>query len=222
MRGFRAAAGARVRFPTGPRNQGVFLLQEPARTGLFGVSGDAVADWFLSSRWWVSADAAAQLVAGAEVQRLAFSDELPFPDTTQRRSLRRTQGVIFGAGVTPRYRLTREFSFAAQYRFESAGGVTYTGEGAGRIGPIENVAAQTAHRVGAGASYSTVGAYAAGRASFPAEVSLLYARTLAGTGGAPAATRLEFGVRAFYPAFGRPRRAAPAPAPPPPADTTRG
>jgi hypothetical protein len=222
LRGFRAVAGARVRLPTGPRNHALFLLQEPSRTGVFGVGGDAVAEWFLSSRWWVTADAEAHLFGAASVQRLAFTEALPFPDTTQRRTLRREQGLLFGAGVTPHYRLTRELSFAAQYRFESAGGVTYSGEGAGVLGPIENVAAQTAHRIGVGAGYSTVGAFAAGRAPFPADVSLLYARTVAGSGGAPADVRLELQVRAYYPAFGRARRARPdsIPAPAPP-DTTR-
>lgn len=217
VRGFRAVVGARVRLPTGKVGNTLFLLEEPALRGHFGVAGDAAGDWFPSRRWWVTGAADAQLLLGADVTRLAFTTESPFPDTTQTRALRREPGLRVEASLTPRFRLTNELSFAAQYRLEIAGATTYSGDGAELLGPIEVITARTAHRLGAGASYTTVGAYAAGRAPFPAEVSLLYGRTVAGTGGAPAETRLELGVRACYPVFGRARRAA---TPPAPADTT--
>jgi hypothetical protein len=222
-RGFRAAAGGRVRLPTGPRNGALYLLQLAPSTGHFGVGGDVAADWFLSRRWWVTAAADAEVLFPANATRLAFTAANPFPDTTQRRVLRREPGARFGATVTPRYRLTREISFAAQYAFASVGAVTYTGEGADLLGPLESTLAQTSHLLGLGASYTTVQGYAAGRAPFPAEVSLLYRTAVAGSGRAPVATVLDVGVRVFYPAFGRPRRArldsaaAPLPAP---ADTT--
>lgn len=217
VRGFRAVVGARLRLPTGKLGNTLFLLEEPGLRGHFGLAGDFTGDWFLSRRWWVTGLADAQLLLGADVTRLAFTAENPFPDTTQTRVLRREPGLRIAAGMMPRYRLTNELSFAALYRLETAGATTYSGEGADLLGPIESAEARTAHRVGLGASYTTVGAYAAGRAPFPAEVSLLYGRTLAGTGGTPADTRLELGVRAYYPVFGRPRRTAP----PAPADTTQ-
>jgi hypothetical protein len=220
VRGFRAAAGARVRLPTGRVGRSLFLLEEPALRGHFGVGGDVAADWFLSRRWWVTGSAETQILFGANVTRLAFTAANPFPDTSQTRVIRREPGALVAASVTPRYRLTNEFSFAAQYRFAAGGAVTYSGEGSEFLGPILGVQARTAHQLGIGASYTTVAAYAAGQAPFPIDVSLLYARTLAGTGGAPADTRLELGFRAYYPAFGR-RRAAPAAPPAPPADTTR-
>ena len=220
VRGFRAAAGARVRLPTGRLGRSLFLLEEPALRGHLGVGGDVAADWFLSRRWWVTGSAETQILFGANVTRLAFTAENPFPDTSQTRVLRREPGALVSASVTPRYRLTNEFSFAAQYRFAAGGAVTYSGEGSDFLGPILDVGARTAHQLGLGASYSTVAAYAGGRAPFPVDVSLLYARTLAGTGGTPVDTRLELGIRAYYPAFGR-RRAAPAAPPAPPADTTR-
>jgi hypothetical protein len=196
-RGFRATAAARVRLPTGRLGNTRYLLQEPAPRGHFGAAGEVAGDWFLSRRWWVTAVADAQLLLGADVTTLAYTAENPFPDTTQTRVVRREPGVLIGASVTPRYRLTQEFSFAAHYRFQSLGADTYSGDGL--LSPVQAVAAQTAHRLGIGASYTTVGAYAAGRAPFPVEVSLLYGRTLAGSGGAPADTRLELGFRAYYP-----------------------
>lgn len=224
VRGFRAVAGARVRLPTGRLGKSLFLLEEPALRGHLGVGGDVAADWFLSRRWWVTGSAETQILFGANVPRLAFTAGNPFPDTSQTRVIRRQPGALVAASVTPRYRLTNEFSFAGQYRFVAGGAVTYSGEGSEFLGPIPGVQARTAHQLGFGASYTTVTAYAAGRAPFPIDVSLLYARTLAGTGGAPADTRLEVGFRAYYPAFGR-RRAAPAtPAVAPattPADTAR-
>lgn len=217
VRGFRTVVGARVRLPTGRLGNTLFLLEEPGLRGHFGVGGDVAADWFPSRRWWLTGAADAQFLLGGDVTRLDFSVENPFPDTTQTRVLRREPGLRVAASLTPRYRLTNELSFAAQYRLETAGATTYSGDGAELLGPIELVAGRTAHRLGLGASYTTVGAYAAGRAPIPAEVSLLYGRTVAGTGGAPAETRLELGVRAYYPAFNRRRRAVT----PAPADTAR-
>ncbi|HEX8362030.1 MAG TPA: hypothetical protein VF613_18070, partial [Longimicrobium sp.] len=198
-RGFRATAGARVRLPTGRLGRTLYLLQDPAPRGHFGAAGDVAADWFLSRRWWVTGAADAQLLLGANITTLAYTPENAFPDTTQTLIVRREPGLRVGASVTPRYRLTQEFSFAAHYRFQSQGAETFSGDAP--LSPVQSIAAQTAHRFGIGASYTTVGAYAEGRAPFPVEVSLLYGRTVAGSGGAPADTRLELGVRAYYPAF---------------------
>ncbi len=195
-RGFRATAGARVRLPTGRLGSTQYLLQDPAPRGHFGAGGDIAADWFLSRRWWITGAADAQLLLGADVTTLTYSAENPFPDTAQTVVVRREPGLRIGASVTPRYRLTQEFTFAAQYRFQSLGADTFS-----PLSPVQSAASQTAHRFGIGASYTTVGAYAAGRAPYPVEVSLLYGRTVAGSGGAPADTRLELGFRAYYPAF---------------------
>jgi hypothetical protein len=199
VRGFRATAGARVRVPTGRLGSTRYLLQDPAPRGHFGAAGDIAADWFLSRRWWVTGAADAQFLVPANITTLAYTAENPFPDTTQTRVVRRGPGMRIAASVTPRYRLTQEFSFAAQYALQAIGEESYSG--GALLSPVASVAAQTAHRLGIGASYTTVGAYAAGRAPVPVEVSLLYARTLAGSGGAPADTRLELGVRGYYPAF---------------------
>lgn len=224
--GFRATLAGRVRLPTGSRSATLFPLQFPPEGGHWGVAGDAAADWFLSSRWWVSAAGSFEMTFPADVRRLAFSEALPFPDSTSVRTLRREPAPRFAAWVTPRYRLTREIAFAAQYAFQHVGEATLSGgEDPVLLGPIETTGAQTAHAVGLGMSYSTLAAYQRGTSPFPAEVSLLYRTVVAGSGHAPKAGRIELQGRLYARVFGGPRRpAAPAeetapaapPAPPPP------
>jgi hypothetical protein len=130
----------------------------------------------------------------------------------------------------PRYRLTRELTFALAYQFEHAGATAYSAsDDAGEVGlgPVERTDAWTAHSVGVGASYSTLPAFFAGRTRIPVEFSLLYRNTLAGSGFAPHAGTIELGGRVLYQLRGRPRKPAadsaaadsakPPPPPPPPA-----
>lgn len=221
-RGFRAAVAARVRLPTGSRAATLFPLQFAPEGGHWGVAGDAAADWFLSRRWWVTAAADLEVILPADVRRLAFSEDNPFPDSTTVRTLRRDAGPRFGASVTPRYRLTREIAFAAQYTFRQRGEVTLTGgEEPLLLGPIETLDAQAAHAVGFGMSYSTLAAYQRGESPFPAEVALLVRSVVAGSGYAPRAGSVEITGRLYATVFGRRRPPAPqpeaTPAPPPPA-----
>ena len=221
-RGFRATVGGRVRIPTGSREAVLFPLQFAPEGGHWGFGGDAAADWFLSRRWWVTAAADAQVLFPTDVQRLAFAADVPFPDTTQVRTLRREAGARFGASVTPRYRLTREISFAGQYAFRHAGAVTLSAdEPAVLLGPIETLDARTAHALGLGMSYSTLAAYRAGESPFPAEFSLLYRRVVTGSGFQPAASSVELTARLFTRIFGGAARVpAPPPAPAAPAAAT--
>lgn len=221
--GFRATVGARLRLPTGVKSNTHFLLEIPPGTGHFGVGGDAVADWFVSRRWWVSGAASVDVLFPTDVERLAFSAEEPFPDTLSRVTLTREPGVRVGASLTPRYRLTREFTFAGQYEALFVGETSYSGgEGDIVLGPIETTDSWMAHRFGLGASYSTTQAYRLGEAPFPFDVSLMYRNTFAGSGFAPAAGIITLSAQVYYPLFGRPRRerADSVQVLPPPADTS--
>jgi len=231
-RGFRATVAASVRLPTGPHADTVFLLVMPRDAGNAGVSGDVYADWFLSPRYWVSASAGFTQLLARDVLRRPFSDTQLFPsDSVPFVPARREPGARLRAWVMPRYRLTREISFALTYQFEHAGAVTYTpGNDAETVGlgPVERTEAWTAHAVGVGGGYSTLPAFFAGRTRIPLEVSLIYRNNVAGSGFAPHAGTIEVTGRVLYQLVGRPPRPKPdsaavdsvkpppPPAPPPP------
>jgi hypothetical protein len=120
-----------------------------------------------------------------------------------------TPGAEIRLSVLPRYRLTREWSFAAAYSFQHVGATSYASAdslAAFDLGPVERTDAMTAHMLGLGASYTTIPAFMEGRTPFPLEFSLLWRKTVAGSGYAPQAGIIEVGARVLYQAFGRPRR----------------
>jgi len=228
--GFRVSVAGTLRLPTGPHADTTFLLVMPRDVGHLGVSGDVYGDWFLARRYWVSASAGFMKLLAHDVQRRPFSDVQLFPsDTVPFRSVRRAPGSRLRASLMPRYRLTRELTFAAAYQFEHAGATTYTAsDDAGDVGlgPVERTDAWTTHSVGIGASYSTMPAFWEGKTRLPLEFSLLYRNTVFGSGFAPHAGTIELGGRVLYQLVGRPRKpkadstavdsAKPLPPPPPP------
>jgi hypothetical protein len=158
-------------------------------------------------------------VLAANVLRRAFSATNPFPsDTAGFRTLRSQPGAQLRATLMPRYRLSREWTIAAAYRFDHGGGTTYTASdslGDIDLGPVERTGGWTMHSFGIGADYSTIGAFRQGRTPFPIEFSILYRTSVFGSGFAPHAGTIEAGGRILYQLVGRPRRAAAA-------DTTAG
>jgi hypothetical protein len=211
--GMRSTLAVTARLPTGARADTFFLLVAPRQTGHFGLSADLYNDIFLSRKFWMTAAAGYTQLSAANVLRFPFSSERPFPsDTSTPRTLRSQPGARIRASLMPRYRLTREFTFAAAYQFEHAAATTYTAaDDAGEVflGPVERADAWTMHTVGFGASYSTIGAFLRGKTPFPLEFSILYRNSVAGSGFAPHAGTIEAGGRILYQLTGRPRRVRP-------------
>ena len=226
--GVRAALLLNLRLPTGPAADTTFFLVLPREVGHAGVSADLLGDFSLARRYWVSASAGITKLLPRNIQRFAFSDEHLFPaDSLGFRLVRREPGLRLRASVMPRYRLTREMSFAALYQFEHTAATVYTSadsvEGV-ELGPVERAEGWTTHSFGVGAGYSTVAAYAEGRTRIPVEFSLVYRNAVVGSGFAAHSGTVEVTGRVLYQLVGRPRRpapadstAAPAPPPPPPA-----
>jgi len=205
--GARAAVTMTAQLPTGARGDTLYLFQIPRQRGHFGVAGEVTGDAFVSSRFWVTGSAGFAQLFGADVLRRPFSATRPFPgDTAPNVTVRQEPGSRLSASILPRYRLTREMTFAAGYRLDRQGATTYGGDVL--LGPVERTDAWTAHSVSLGASYSTIEAFEAGRSRAPVEVSLLYHNSFAGSGYAPHAGTFEVVGRFLYQAFGRPRRAA--------------
>ncbi|MBV9108494.1 MAG: hypothetical protein JO306_03685, partial [Gemmatimonadetes bacterium] len=178
-KGFRSTLALALRLPTASRADTFFLLEMPRVQGHLGVSADLHNDVFLARKFWLTASAGYTQLAAANVVRRPFSAARPFANDTSTpfRTLRRAPGASFRFSFMPRYRLTREFTFAAAYQFEHIGATTYTSADSISevvLGPLETTQAWTTHSVGVGASYSTIEAFMRGKTPFPLEFNILY------------------------------------------------
>jgi hypothetical protein len=215
-RSLRTSVGARVRLPTG-RSGARFFTEIPPGGGHLGVGLDVLNDIFLSSRWYVNASASLDVLFPADVQRLAFSATRPFPADTAVRIVRRAPGPRLALSITPRWRLTDEISFSGEYALLAQGATEHTGGEEGlRQTPLEWRTGGSLHALGVGARYSSLQAFARGRADVPFEVTLSLSRAVAGGGAAPEASSVRVTGRIFV----DPRQFARLlPGAPPPADT---
>ena len=215
-RSLRTSVGARVRLPTG-RSGTRFFTEIPPGGGHLGVGVDVLNDVFLSSRWYVNASASLDVLLPTDVQRLAFSAARPFPADSALRTVRRAPGPRLALSVTPRWRLTDEISFSGEYALLAQRRTEYTGGEEGlRQTPLEWRTGGSLHALGVGARYSSLQAFARGRADVPFEVTLSMSRAVAGGGAAPAASAIRVTGRIFV----DPRRFTRLlPGSPPPADT---
>jgi hypothetical protein len=215
-RSLRTSVGARLRLPTG-RSDARTFGEIPPMNGHFGAGVDVLNDVFLSSRWYVNASASLDMLLPADVQRLAFSAARPFPADTALRTVRRAPGPRLAVSITPRWRLTDEMSFNAEYALLAQGRVTYSGGGDDfQATPLEPTTGGSLHAVGIGARYSSLQAFARGRSRVPFEVTLSLSQPIAGGGAAPESALLRITGRVFV----DPRTFARfLPGDPPPADT---
>ncbi|MBB4639164.1 hypothetical protein [Longimicrobium terrae] len=213
--GVRSTVGVRGRLPTGQSAQTALTELVPGG-GHFGIGVDLLNDVFVSSRWMVNTVVTADVLFPADVQRYAFTATRPFPADTAIRTLQRSPGSRVSLQLLPRWRLTQQISFAGQYAFTRMGETTYSGADV-LASPLESVGAWTAHAAGLNARYSSLRAYALGKAKVPFEVDLGWQRTFAGGGLAPQTGQIRVTGR-FFPT----RALLPRDTPPPPlpADTT--
>jgi hypothetical protein len=223
--GLRVAAEAAFRLPTGQGNDVDSLTEVPTTSGQGGASGAVFADLF-SGRFWVSASGRLSHFFARDVVRHFYIPGAPFTLVADSAVLSRTPGERIEIGITPRYRLTNEISLAGRYALLRQGGVSYSGLAldGNAIAGIESAESQTAHLAGVGMSYSTLPAYAAGRANVPYDASILYESAVSGSGGAPALSQITLSARLYIRAWGVPRRPraaadSTAPAAPAPRDS---
>lgn len=231
--GTRAAVEVGFRLPTGTGALADSTLELVTESGHMGPTAALFADVFLR-RFWISAYGRYAMRMEREVTRRFFDPLRPDSVLTDSVRVSRDPGDRLELGITPRYRLTDEISFAGRLAYFREGAVAYGAVEAPTPGAvfasIESTGARTAQLWGVGMSYSSYPAWEAGRAAVPVEISLLYENAFSGTGRAPDLTRVTAGLRFFFTGWGRPRRTeapvtapaetppatAPAPAPTPP------
>ena len=179
---------------------------------------DVLNDVFLSSRWYVNASASLDVLFPANVPRLAFSADNPFPADSAQRIVRSAPGPRLAASITPRWRLTDELSFSGEYALLAQRRREYSGGEEGLLqSPLEWRTGGSMHALGVGARYSSLQAFARGRARVPFEITLTVSRAVAGGGAAPDAAMVRLTGRIFMDPRVFTRF---LPGDPPPADTT--
>jgi hypothetical protein len=205
----RLALGAAVRFATSQRDSARNLVDIPTGEGA-GVEVRSALDLIAGRLGGTVAARYAKSFARTVIAPL-FGDPdaaFPFPVFGQRQ---RTAGDAIGLDITPRYFLTSTFALDAHYGFERIGATTYSSSPVvadgcavcafapmGVDAPGPSGSARTAQRVGIGARFSTVDAYARHAAKYPVEVLFSHLETFSGDAGVPKASRDEIQLRLFY------------------------
>ena len=200
-RSLRTSVGVRARFPTGAGDTRV-ATELPPGGGHFGVGVDVLNDVFLSRRWYVNVAASGDVLLPADVVRQAFGADRPFPADSALRALRRSPGPRVALSVTPRWRLTDEISFNGEYAMVAQARTRYEAPEGVIPGPFDWRTGGALHALGIGGRYSSLQAFARGRARVPFELGLSVSQAVVGTLQAPDA----FSVRLTGRVFVDPRR----------------
>jgi hypothetical protein len=202
-RSLRTSVGVRLRLPTGSGDTRV-ATELPPGGGHLGLGVDVLNDVFFNQRWYVNVSASGDWLLPADVQRQAFTAGQPFPVDTTLNTLRRSPGPRLAFSVTPRWRLTDEISFHGEYAMLAQARTRY--ESADSVPVLPSVfdwrTGGAMHALGLGIRYSSLQAFARGRARVPFELTLSASEAVLGTVQAPDA----FSVRLTGRVFVDPRR----------------
>lgn len=160
-------------------------------------------DFVLGSRFWLHAGARAGIQFADDLTRRVAPVNLPLAPPRSRAVVRRDLGDYVAVDVVPNWQLDDAFSLAVGYHYYRQGAtrVSYVdATDEARTGlPASVLAEETAvsrTRIGAGVTFSTLGRYAAGRASLPYTVTASYQNTFQGKGGAvPQASIFRLAIR---------------------------
>ncbi|HEX3160160.1 MAG TPA: hypothetical protein VHQ45_16695, partial [Gemmatimonadaceae bacterium] len=181
----RATVGALVRLPTGKGDDPRQLLDVPTGDGQMDVELSGATDLIFGRGVWLSAVAryGMQLPDEPEVRVPAFAGQVVIP-ADRLQTVERDLGDYLELELTPRVAINRYFTLTAQYQYRRKGEDSYSATG----GSEDDVSAlgfgteTYEHRAGVGVTLSTVPAYLDRRANWPADVTYLYRRTVAGGG----------------------------------------
>jgi hypothetical protein len=183
-RSLRTSVGVRLRLPTGSGDTRV-ATEVPPGGGHLGLGVDVLNDVFLTRRWYVNVSASGDWLLSADVLRQAFTEEQPFPVDSTLNTVRRSPGPRLAFSVTPRWRLTDEISFHGEYGMLAQARTRY--ESADSLLPsvFDWRTGGAMHTLGLGIRYSSLQAFARGRARVPFELTLSASEAVLGTVQAP-------------------------------------
>ena len=195
-RSLRSTVGVRLRLPTGAGDTRVGT-ELPPTGGHLGLGVDVLNDVFLTHRWYVNVSASGDWLLPANVQRQPFTLAQPFPVDSALTSVRRVPGPRVSLSVTPRWRLTDEIAFHGEYAMLAQARTRY--EAADSVLPsvFDWRTGGALHALGIGIRYSSLQAFARGRARVPFVLTLSASEAVLGTVQAPDAFSVRLTGRVF-------------------------
>ena len=193
----RQSFGGAYRFATGMVDTPSNFLDVGTGTGANAVEARSFTDVVYGRHFFGSLIARyAVQMADQQTQRITDTPDQVFAPAYRQRTVNRALGNQVQIEVTPRWIFNDFFSFGAQYLFRNKAEDKYTGTytvtttESGLTAPLAlNAAtlnaetAATEHRLGWGITFSSVAAYARGKAQLPIEVQYFNSRSIAGAGG---------------------------------------
>lgn len=195
-RSLRTSVGVRLRLPTGSGDTRVATELAPGG-GHLGVGVDVLNDVFFNRRWYVNVSASGDWLLPADVLRQAFTVEQPFPIDTTLNTVRRAPGPRVALSVTPRWRLTDEIAFHGEYAMLAQARTRYEVADSLLPTPFDWRTGGAMHALGLGIRYSSLQAFARGRARVPFELTLTASEAVLGTVQAPDAFSVRLAGRVF-------------------------
>jgi hypothetical protein len=196
----RTAVTLGVRLPTGGQADTLAVPVLFDDTGLAALHGRVEADLFLGRRVWTTLRAGYTAFRPVDLERRLVAWDAPLGGGPAQ-PVRWRPGNQLELRVLPRYRLTEEISFGAEYALLHAGAAAHAVDGVGAE-PLAR-AAGASHRLSIGGRYTTLPAHHLGARLLPAEVGIRYRTTLGGVAGTVAASSVEAELSLFPRLFGR-------------------
>lgn len=237
---FRTAITGAFRLGSGTTDLPTNFVDIGTGSGTNALSLRSSSDLLLGGNFWTSFIARATWqLADKQFVRISDRPNQQLTSLYRQRKVDRNLGNFYELEVTPRYVLSDYFSVSAQYLFRHKGTDTYKGtflvpasvtgysDIALNAATLNQETQQNEHRLGGGASFSTLAAFEDGRARLPLEITYLHYQTTKASGGnVPKQFTDQLQLRLYARIFGgppeeKPMQPAPAPPPPQPAPVVR-
>jgi hypothetical protein len=209
----RQTIAAVYRAPTGQFRDASNFLDVSTGAGTAAIGVRSFTD-ILYGRHFFASIVGRYMVPMSDQQRLRITDapDQVFAQSFRERDVARRIGQQLELEVTPRWVFADAFALSGQYLFRRQSRDTHTGTFT--LSPAESglptpltlnastLDAETGgmeHRLGFGVTFSTIAAYARGKARFPLELLYTNSRSVAGSGGAVAKLSVHQVMVRVYP-----------------------
>lgn len=195
---YRAAVGANIRFPTGDDGLAHNFVDVGTGNGQTDLEGRAFLDVLLGRRFWTSfVGRYGVQLADRQAMRISDVPERALAAAYRQRLVDRNLGDYFEVEAVPRLVINKYFGIAGSYYYRHKYQDKY--EGTFVIAPevhgidanpltinaatLNQQTEAIEHRFGGGFTFSTVAAFAEGKAPLPAELIFHHFQTTRGYGG---------------------------------------
>jgi hypothetical protein len=200
----RGALDIGVRLPTGPRPDADYLVFPKPEQGIFGLLAGFRSE-IATPRLGMGANLHVQRLSPITLEQRVWVADPQDPEVDGLPAapasvieVRWEPGTRVALDLMPYVRAIDEIRIVAAYGLHRRVGERYAiaPVGGGATEPVAGEAA-TAHQLGLGLQYSTLGAYQEGRANVPFDAAVFVRHAFTGSGGAPAARTVEMRGRLF-------------------------